>query len=275
MKYFEKIPQFNYSTTIGDFRISYPYSYYEFDYDSVRTQDYSSDNKNTLLEAAAMVYGDPNSFWVFLLSNKTINPFTLLAKNVDIFQKNNEDKLSLELIGNDVIAVNSSLKAQSIIVGSEANTSADPSSFASTGGFDLDGNFALVESKNTYNKKIKIKPVKKVKEYGWNITASSIDGDISAFNYDKIQGYEKSPETYSTANKLPYSVEQTFSEIKESSELFQARVSEIKSSIVDISSTDFSEKEKVISGNKNIKAFLPNELNKVISSLTIIKYTQI
>lgn len=272
MKYFEKIPQFNYSTTIGEFRISYPFSYYEFDYDNVRKQDYSSDNKSTLLEAAAMVYGDPNSFWVFLLANKTANPFTLLAKNVDKFQKDNEDKLSLELRGTSFV-VNSGIRAQTIIVGSEANTSADPSSFASTGGFDLNGNFTIVESKNSYNKKIKIKPVVKIKPYGWNITGTSIDGDVNAFNYDKTSGYEKSSETYSTANKLLYSVEETFSEIKDTSELFQARASEVKTSIGGIASTDFSEKEQVISGNKNIKAFLPNELNKVISSLTTIKYT--
>lgn len=273
MKYFEKIPKFSYETTIGSFKISYPYSYYEFNYDSVRIQDYSCDNKSTLLEAAAIVYGDPNSLWVFLLANQTINPFTLLATNVEKFQKDNKNKLSMEMISVSVPGVANNIKPRSILVEAQENSSADPANFGSTGGFDLDGNFTIVEAQNTYDKKIKIKPVKQVNpDDGWNITEISTD-DLNAFVFNKTEGYQKSSDTYSTNEKIPYVVEESFSEIKPSSEKIQAKVEKTKSSFIPLSSTDYSEEQSVILGSKNIKSFLPTELNKVLANLTTVKYS--
>ena len=272
MKYFEKIPKFSYETTIGSFTISYPYSYYEFNYDSIRIQDYSCDNKSTLLEAAAIVYGDPNSLWVFLLANQTINPFTLLATNVEKFQKDNENKLSMEMITVSVPGVANNIKPRSILVEAQENSSADPSNFGSIGGFDLDGNFTIVESQNTYDKKVKIKPVKQITTNGWNITETSSD-DLNVFIFDKAQGYQESSDTYTTNEKVPYVVEESFSEIKASAEILQAKVEKIKSSFIPLPSTDFSEEQSIVLGSKDIKSFLPNELNKVLANLTTVKYS--
>jgi hypothetical protein len=272
MKYFEKIPKFTYETTIGSFTISYPYSYYEFNYDSIRIQDYSCDNKSTLLEAAAIVYGDPNSIWAFLLSNQTINPFALLATNVEIFQKDNQNKLSIGMLPPGGSSLADNIKPKSIIVESKANSSADPANFGSTGGFDLDGNFTIVEAQNTYDKKIKIKPIKQVNPNdNWNISAISAD-QLKTFTFNKIEGYEKSTYTYSTSNKILYTKEESFSEVKQDSKIFQAKLENIETSFAP-NSIDYNQEKNIILENKNIKSFLPSELNKVLANLTTVKYS--
>lgn len=275
MKYFEKIPKINYQTTLGSFRVSYPYSYYEFNYDSLRTQDYNADNKKTLLESSAIIYGDANAFWLLLLSNKSINPFSLFPKNFENYKKQEEEKYSFRLGDESVFAV-TDIKPQSILAGQTADTGQNISNFSGTGGFNINGNFTIIESIDTYNKKVKIKKIKIGDENDWNITENSTD-NIKLFKFEKNLGYLTSTDTFNSTDKFLSKDEIKISEIKDDGEKY------VGGSLISFKSegigalgpeeySQLSEEEILKISSKSIKAFIPDDINKVIGSLVTIKY---
>ena len=111
------------------------------------------------LEAGAMLYNDANSFWLFLFANKTINPFNLLAYNVELFGKDNDGKYTFNVTG--------STANQYVVLGKQAIlTKYDPTqvngetgTYGDTGPWNPYGDFVLVESVNAYSKKITVKPI--------------------------------------------------------------------------------------------------------------------
>lgn len=150
MKYFENLPKKNFTSTVGDFEISDFFTYLDFSDLSLNTSTIQIDSKTTLLEASYSVYNDINSFWLFLVSNQTINPFDLLATNVNIFITDNTDKIDLTLVSSPAGSTGIAFPEGSIIVPYIANTG-DSASYSSTSNFDLNGPLTLIEETSFYD----------------------------------------------------------------------------------------------------------------------------
>lgn len=156
MKYFENLPKTNFTSTIGDFSVSNFFTYVDTADAYLPTDTITIDSKTTLMEAAHNVYQDPNSFWIFVVANKTINPFTLLATNTNIFIIENENKVDFKLAGNTAGTTGYVFPKGSIIVPYTSNTGSS-ASYSSIGNFNLDGPLGLIESVSYYNGNMIIK----------------------------------------------------------------------------------------------------------------------
>ena len=273
MKYFEKIPKVLYETTAGSFSISTPYAYYDFPYDLIQTQYYNIDSKNTLIEAASTIYQDPNSFWVFLLSNNTANSFTLIPKNIQIDIEENKNKLTFNLEG--------STAGQYIIVGKRtilmeydtAAGSGDPTTFSGTGYFDYQGNYALVESIDPFTKKVRIKQTEGTGE--WDISVSSTD-NLSALNDTGTAYLNVSDLDLTTENKTTYKDTVKKSITPDTGNVVvDAQYENISEAFTAVGQNEesYTEEDLLKDQPKQIKAFLPSELNKVLGTLVYIKYS--
>lgn len=156
MKYFENLPKKNFESTIGTFSVSDFFTYLDPNLQKIDKSPVTVDNKTTLLEAAYTVYGDLNSFWMFVSANNTINPFTLLSQNVTIYLTENQAKTSLELTANIAGTTSYTFPKGSIIVPYTTN-SGGSYSYSSVGNFNLDGPLSIVESVSYYNNTMVIK----------------------------------------------------------------------------------------------------------------------
>lgn len=150
MKYFENLPKTTFTSTIGDFSVSDFFTYVDTSDSYLPTDTITIDSKTTLMEAAHNVYQDPNSFWIFVVANKTINPFTLLSVNNNIFISENENKVDLKLAGNTAGTTGFVFPKGSIIVPYTSNTGSS-ASYSSIGNFNLDGPLSLIESVSYYS----------------------------------------------------------------------------------------------------------------------------
>jgi hypothetical protein len=156
MKYFENLPKKTFSSSVGDFVISDFFTYLDSGDLNLTTSNVEIDSKTTLLEASYTVYNDPNAFWLFLTSNKTINPFNLLATNVNIFITDNENKIGLNLVSSPTGSTAFGYPQGSIIVPFIANTG-DSAAYSSLGNFDLNGPLTLIEDVSFYSADMVIK----------------------------------------------------------------------------------------------------------------------
>ena len=156
MKYSENLPKLSYKTSIGTFSITNFFSYYKYNFDTLTVQQIDYDSKTTLVEASAQVYQDPNSFWLILLANQTINPFTLFKPNPTLYAGENIDK-NTALIEDISTTVPYYVSAGSLVAPFAA-TGGNQYDFSSVGNFDLTGDVYIVESQNFYNKRVVAKP---------------------------------------------------------------------------------------------------------------------
>lgn len=156
MKYFENLPKKTFESTIGNFLISDFFTYLNPNLQTIQKSNITIDSKKTLLEAAHITYTDPNSFWMFVSANNTINPFTLLADNTVLFLTENEVKTSLELTGNISGTTSYTFPKGSIILPFTSNTGGSYS-YSSVGNFDLNGPLSIVESVHYYDDRMIIK----------------------------------------------------------------------------------------------------------------------
>lgn len=219
MKYFEKLPKINYETTAGTFTVTTPYAYYKFDVDSILKQDYAIDAKTTLLEAGAILYKDANSFWLFLLANKKINPFDLLEPNNSVQENTVAGFTGLQLLvynsAEDAIFTNGSL-----IFPRTENTGANWE-YGSTGEFDLNGGFALIESYNPFSKRAVIKYLEGFTFANANDMGplKGIVGSSTGYTwYDKQAGIYGITQELGVASKIEYSFNDVKDLIKVNSE---------------------------------------------------------
>lgn len=159
MKYFENLPKRNFESSIGNFEISDFFTYLDNSSLIIDKSNVEIDSKTTLLEASYAVYNDPNSFWLFLAANNTVNPFTLLATNTNIFITENEGKINMGIVNNPAGSTGLAFPEGTIIVPYIANTG-DSSSYSSVGNFSLDGPLTLVEDTSFYQREMIIKDQK-------------------------------------------------------------------------------------------------------------------
>jgi hypothetical protein len=151
MKYSANLPKITYSTTVGDFEVTDISSYFILNNDNLSKADIETSKNLTLIEMSGSVYNDVNSFWLFLLANKKLNPFDLTKTDNAVEQTNYESNTVGNAIntdnGFDVI-----VPAGSIVFPKIAN-SGDTYSFGGTGNYSLTGGFALVQSFDAFSKK--------------------------------------------------------------------------------------------------------------------------
>jgi hypothetical protein len=151
MKFFTNLPKTTFQSSIGTFTVSDFFTYLDVENVFVDTGTFTIDNKTTLIEAAARLYNDPDTFWSFVVANDIINPFDLLAENVTQFVEDNKEKISLVLYNDpDIPSTATVVPVGSLIVPFSANSGACYS-MGSTGNFTLNGPFAIVEETSFYD----------------------------------------------------------------------------------------------------------------------------
>jgi hypothetical protein len=151
MKFFNKLPKTTFTTTIGDFQISDFFTYLDTTMADLDTNKISVDDRTTLLEASANLYNDANNFWTFIVSNKTINPFDLLAPNTFLFSQQTSDKINFTLFSSPgAVTGGSAFPVGSIITPTIGNTGASYQ-FGYTGNFNVNGSFAIIEQTSYYD----------------------------------------------------------------------------------------------------------------------------
>ena len=162
MKLFTNLPKKTYSTEIGDISLCSFYSFYNKDIKNQRQISITIDDKTTLIEASLSTFNDPDSLWVFLHSNNSINPFKVTDKNATNFISENEIKTSFNpystSTGYYLSGVTYNPPAGSILTPYVGATSGNPWEYSYVGNFDLNGGFALVEKSNSYSKNVTVKP---------------------------------------------------------------------------------------------------------------------
>lgn len=285
MKYSANLPKLTYQTSIGSFNITNFFSYYKFNFDATTKQEVELDSKTTLVEAAAKIYNDANSFWLILLANKWLNPFTLFNPNSAIFNAENENK-------NTTIMVNRTTGtpyyvAPGSIVAPFAATGGNPYDYSYVGNFDLNGDFYLIEDQNFYTKRITVKadPVTKEK----SVLTSPGGGTAYKFinNVDAESSYTSVLENSGVSGTISYlnSVEL----VETSGGIFVegSQASNASSFVEGLVSEDYSPShnnttstpnpittEDVIKLlSKKINIFDSTSINQVTRRLVVIKYT--
>jgi hypothetical protein len=274
MKYFDQLPKRNFETTNGTYTISDFFSYYKFNFDLVSKKEFEFDSKTTLVEAASKLYEDPNSFWLLLLANSWINPFTLLEDNSTEFNKKNKEKYvtTLGLPGTTGFYMN----AGSIVL-PYAPTGGNPYDYSYVGNFDLNGQIFIVEDQDSYTKKLTLKPALS------GTTAYELYDNTSQqyIDYKSVTGYiESTTADITNSGKITKKYLQTEEVIQYTA--VNNTISFRNMAVEDIptvynSSIDppiqYTKEEAVVVVNKKINTFVPSELSKITRNLITVKYT--
>jgi len=274
MKYFDKLPKRTYETTLGSFSISDYFSYYKFNFNLVDKRQFEFDTKTTLVEAASTLYDDPNSFWLILLANETINPFLLFVDNYTDYIQNNQYKSTAKIGDQFGGTTGYYMNAGSLVLPYSA-TGGNPFDFNYVGNFSLDGNIYIVEDQDSYTKRVTLKPtpsngVPLLDDPSFQVqfVDSQTPGDLQV-----------STETAIVAIDV-YSYLDTVELIEDSgpvgSLLFKNMLIGDVPNVYSPTSSQQSEQtyqEVAQYANRKVNIFNPSELSKVTSRLITIKYT--
>lgn len=273
MKYFDSLPKKDFESSIGLFLISDFFTYLDTSTLSLQTVDVLVDKKTTLLETSHLTYTDPNSFWSFLNANNTINPFTLLTQNTELFEIEYQNKINLQLSGDVSGTTGFVFPEGSIIVPFIANTGGSYS-YSSVGNFDLNGPLSIVESASFYDGNMIIKDQTGATypfiEVNGNTAAVVILSPVPGGTYIVQKPfYTTNPKQASKTvviTKKPSEGKEEFSEEK----TLYDKGGKAPTALVD--GTEITLATAIESENKNIKAYQPNELGVLISYFVTTKY---
>jgi hypothetical protein len=273
MKYFDQLPKRNFETTNGTYTISDFFSYYKFNFDLVSKKEFEFDSKTTLIEAASKLYEDPNSFWLLLLANSWINPFTLLEDNSTEFNKKNQEKY-ITTIGRSGTTGFYMLPGSILLP--YAATGGNPYDYSYVGNFDLNGSIFIVEEQDSYTKKVIIKPA-----VAGMTSYNDYNPNLQYIDYKSSTGYITSTvdaivsinsEEYLKSNKL---IE--YSTVSNAISFRNMAVGDVPNVYNPIAgqpaTTQYTIEEAVVVVNKKINTFVPSELSKVTRNLITVKYT--
>lgn len=153
MNYSNSLPKRSYETTLGSFTLVDFTSYYEISESNIQTQNLDVDKSQTLVEAGYSLYKDANSIWLFLLANKTINPFTLTKQSTsaEILDFETTTTIWGSNGSYDMYAPKGSL------VTPFTGTAGSPWQFSYVGNFSLTGGFALSKEYNSFSRRTYLK----------------------------------------------------------------------------------------------------------------------
>jgi len=275
MKYFDKLPKRTYETTLGSFSISDYFSYYKFNFDLIGKRQFEFDSKTTLVEAASGLYEDPNSFWLILLANETINPFLLFVDNYINYIQNNENKVTSIIANTDVGTNVGTYMASGSLVTLQSITSGKPYDFSYVGNFDLDGPIYIVEEQNSYTKRLTIKPTPN-------------NTPIPIVNESPVQYIDLSlPSEWQTSANTNLFITNSVETYLEATEAILDSASSATISFKNMQNADVpifytpsgsqqteqTFQEASENANRKVNIFNPSELSKVTNRLITIKYT--
>jgi hypothetical protein len=276
MKYSANLPKLSYKTDVGIFSITNFFGYYKFSFDNVKSKQIETDNKSTLVETAGNAYNDPNSFWLILLANQTINPFTLFSNNSTIFIENNQNK-NTSIFNNQTSSIPYNISAGSLLV-PFANTGGNPYDYSYVGNFDINGDIFIVEDQNFYNKRIVVKP----NQNGVASTFTSPNGS-TAYKYidPNISLAESSVSSNSVATSIEMYLDTTFQiatatelvEIVYDPDLNSGNPTEQQSSVTNTENTTKTIGDTIKYSNKYINIFDSSTISYVTGNLVLIKYS--
>ena len=150
MKYSDNLPKIEYETTIGAFDITDLTSYFVLNNKNLNTTETELSKNFTLVEMAGNIYGDVNSFWLFLLANDVANPFNLTKEdNANLQKEYSENTVASAITTSDSREV---IAPAGSIVFPKTNNNGDTYSFGGTGNYSLTGGFALIQSFDSFTK---------------------------------------------------------------------------------------------------------------------------
>lgn len=280
MKYSENLPKLSYNTSIGKFSITNFFSYYKYNFDTLTVQQIDYDSKTTLVEASAQIYQDANSFWLILLANQTINPFTLFKPNPTLYTGENIDK-NTALIEDTSTTVPYYVSAGSLVTPFAA-TGGNEYDFSSVGNFDLNGDVYIIESQNFYNKRVVAKP-------GPDGSPTTFKTSSGSNNYKFIDsssgasGYESVLKNSGSTAIIPFLEETAIlgdfgaEIITEGSALggggFSVEGLAEEPALQSVASTTITTEQAVTLTNKRINVFENTGINKVTTRLIVLKYS--
>lgn len=154
MKYFLSQSKIKYPTTIGSFNIVDMTTYYRVDDSQFKTKEINVDNTETLIELGQSVYGDVDSFWLFLLANKKINPFNLLDFSNTSVKETSNNLIGLYVQQQSIPDYIDAVLTPGSILLPETQVGGSAWNYGSTGNFSLTGGFAVVEQYNNFSKRM-------------------------------------------------------------------------------------------------------------------------
>jgi hypothetical protein len=276
MKYFDNFLKTDFETTIGKYSVSNFFTFIDVDALDLSIDHVNVDSKTTLLEASYKTYNDPNSFWTFVLANKTINPFTLCKVNSTLFKTENNDKLSFTLATSAAGDTGIAFPKGSIVLPYTANTG-DSSYHSSTGNFNINGAFALIEDVKFYDGYM----VLKNQQNGQVFKLDGSVGDRLTIIYPEGVAYYAYPSVY-TQQKEKYldqiievkDVNQGKTVIKSKQPSYKTpdESKETGKIVGDTGTTDISVSTYIDNQSRNIDAFYLSELGKLRSKFIKLKY---
>lgn len=280
MKFFTNLPQTTFTSTIGNFLISDFFTYLDVDNAQVQEAAVPVDDKTTLVEAAATVYGDPNSFWAFVAASNTINPFTLLELNSYIFNKNSADKINFTLLPS-ALAVTGGIAfpVGSIVVPYSGNSGFTFNS-GYTGDFNISGPFAVIEQSSFYDGNMVIGEQLGATQAFMVVGATSEHVTVIQKNFDGSFAWAGS---YFTGNKKAYSNKVVYQTLnKDGKKIFKELVSSNPTldEYLPIStpiggSTAYiptNALDNIDNQTKEIQAYIPSQIGLIQSSFTTASY---
>lgn len=150
MNYSENIPSIDYSTTIGNFKISDLTTFFTLNNNVLELAETEVTKNSTLIELSAGLYSNPNTLWLFLFANEKINPFTLTKQDNSNLQTVYAENLSMNIVNNNA-NTDIFIPAGSLVY-PYTTDSGNQYELGSTGEFNIDGGFALVQSYNSFTK---------------------------------------------------------------------------------------------------------------------------
>ena len=198
MNYSSSLPKLSYETTIGSFDIVDLTAFYNVKSINIDKNTINVDKSTTLVEKAHSIYNDPNSFWLFLVANNTINPFT-------ITKESSTSQIENYNVSETIVATfnNSKIYAPSgSIITQYSATGGSAWQFTSVGNFSLTGGFALVDTYNPYSKRLIMKEAQGItlstQTSLWNV----VNGTTYFSQADSVQGITNELSFYSLQNEV-------------------------------------------------------------------------
>jgi len=288
MKFFKNLPKTSFASLSGDFIISDFFTYLDVNRNEIDISTVNIDNKTTLIEAAYVVYSDVNSFWAFVAANQTINPFDLLAANNTLYAQQNKDRINLILFPNlSDTDGGVAFPVGSILTPYVGNTGASYV-YGSTGDFDVNGPFAIVEASSFYDDNMIIGP-----QYGGTFITVTGTGPHITVIQKNVDGSYTWAGSYYAANKKssasrvfeitkPTQALSIYKEIVSGNSTIDSALPEaipvpdspanaVPEAIVQ--TVNYNVQQTVNNIPKQIQAYVPSQLGFVQSSFVTTKYS--
>jgi len=280
MKFFTNLPKTTFESTAGSYTISDFFTYLDVVNTQVQETSVLVDNQTTLIEASNTVYGDPNSFWAFVAANNVINPFELLSPNSFIFSEDTTQNINLTLLPTPTAVTGGTCFFVGSLILPYAGNTGGIYLAGSTGNFNLNNGFAVIEQSSFYDGNMVISAQAGVTQ-NFIIVGATAEL-VTVLNKTGTAGYVWGG-TYYTGNKKYYAdkvVSQTL--LKDGKTIFKEQTSSNPtldtylpySTPIGGSTTYSTTTAAKTNDNKNrlIQAYVSNQLGLIQSSFITTTY---